>query len=111
MKMVPIKLDKDRILKYGVRAFVEIEKALDTTMDKVDFARQESIYVLLYAGLIHMDRKLTLDKVYDIVEKMIDECAEKENLNFMDAYGKVLGEIGEKIGEALGETATPTNEV
>ena len=102
MKMVPIQLDKERILKYGVRAFVEIEKQLDTTMDKVDFERQEAIFVLLYAGLIHMDRKLTLDKVYDIVEKQIDKLADEENLPFMEAYAKVLGEIGEKIGEAMG---------
>ena len=100
--MVPIKLDKERVLKYGVRSFVEIEKALDTTMDKVDFERQEAIFVLLYAGLIHMDRKLTLDKVYNIVEKMVEEIADEENLPFMEAYAKVLTDIGEKIGEAMG---------
>lgn len=104
MKMVPIKLDKERVLKYGVRAFVEIEKQLDTTMDKVDFERQETLFVILFAGLVHMDRKLTLDKVYEIVEKMADEIAEKENLPFMEAYGKVMMEIGEKIGEAMGNT-------
>ena len=50
MKMVPIELDKKRVLKFGTRAFVEIEKALNTTMDKIDFERQETIYVLLYAA-------------------------------------------------------------
>lgn len=107
MKMVQIKLDKERVLKYGVRAFVEIEKVLNTSLDKVDFERQESIYALLYAGLIHMDRKLTLDKVYDIVEKMIDKVCEEEGIPFMEAYGKVLTEIGEKVGEAMGDGKTP----
>ena len=110
MKLVPIKLDKDRVLKFGVRAFVEIERVLDTSLDKVDFNRQESIYALLYAGLIHMDRKLTLDKVYTIVENMIDKVAEEENLPFMEAYGKVLAEIGEKIGEAMGNASTPNGD-
>lgn len=102
MKTVPIKLDKERLLKFGTRAFVEIEKQLNTTMDKIDFERQESIYVLLHAGLIHTDRKLTLDKVYDIVDALIEKTCEEENIGFMDGFGKVLGYIGEKIGEALG---------
>lgn len=107
MRMVQIKLDKERVLKYGVRAFVEIEKQLDCTMDEVNFERQEAIFVMLYAGLVHMDRKLTLDKVYAIVDTMIDELVEKENIPFMDAYAKVLSEIGEKVGLALGNGDTP----
>ncbi len=110
MKMVPIKLDKDRVLKFGVRAFVEIEKQLDCTMDEVNFERQESVFVLLYAGLIHMDRKLTLDKVYGIVDKLIEKVMEEKQIGFMDAYGEVLTEIGEKIGEALGNEETPKEE-
>ena len=102
MKIVQIKLDKERVLKYGVRSFVEIEKALDCPIEKLDFERQETIFALLYAGLIHQDRKLTLDKVYGIVDKMVEELADKENVSFMDAYGKVLTEIGEKVGQALG---------
>lgn len=105
MKMIEIELDKKRILKFGTRAFVEIEKVLDTPMDKIDFERQETIYALLYAGLIHTDRKLTLDKVYGIVDDMIDKLADEEGIPFMEAFGKVLGYIGEKIGEAMGEKA------
>lgn len=108
MKMVPIKLDKERVLKYGVRAFVEIEKQLDTSMDKVDFERQEAIFVLLYAGLIHMDRKLTVDKVYDIIEKMVEDVSDEESIPFMEAYAKVLADIGEKIGEAMGADSNPS---
>ena len=110
MKMVPIKLDKDRVLKYGVRAFVEIEKQLDCTMDEVNFERQEAIFVLLYAGLIHMDRKLTLDKVYNIVDKQVEQRMEEKGIGFMDAYGEILTEIGEKVSEALGGDNTPKKE-
>lgn len=111
MKMVEIQLDKKRVLKFGTKAFVEIEKELDTTMDKIDLERQETLFVLLYAGLLHMDRKLTLDKVYDIVDNLIDETADEENVPFMEAYGKVMSIIGEKIGKALGEDKEkPTEE-
>lgn len=102
MKMVEIQLDKKRILKFGTQAFVTIEKALDAPIDKVDFERQETIYALLYAGLIHMDRKLTLEKIYDIVDKMIDKEAEKSGVPFMEAFKTVLTYIGEKVGEAMG---------
>ena len=107
MKLVPITLDKDRTLKFGVRSFVAIEKELNTTMDKIDFSKQETIYVMLYAGLIHADKKLTLDKVYDIVEKKVEKLADEENLGFMESYAKVLEEIGTKVGEALGDN--PSN--
>lgn len=102
MKTVPITLDKERVLKYGVRSFVEIEKELDVPMEKINFERQETIYVLLYAGLIHADRKLTLDKIYNIVDKMIEKKSEEENIPFMEAFGSVLGYIGDKVGLALG---------
>ena len=105
MKIVPITLDKKRTLKYGVRAFVEIEKALDVPMDKVDFERQETIYALLYAGLIHADKKITMDKVYDIVDKMVEKRVEEDGVPFMEAFTSVLGYIGEKVGEALGNKA------
>lgn len=102
MKMVSITLDKERVLKYGVRAFVEVEKALDIPMDSVDFERQETIYALLYAGLIHEDRRLTLDKVYEMVDEVIEKRAEEQGVGFMDVFGEVLMYIGDKVGEALG---------
>lgn len=103
MKMVQITLDKERVLKFGVRSFVELEKALDTSMDKINMERQETIYAMLYAGLVHGDHKLTLDKVYGIVENMVEKTSEEENLPFMDAFSKVMEYIGEKLAEALDE--------
>ena len=102
MKMVQIELDKKRILKFGTRSFVEIEKALDTPIEKIDFDRQETIYALLYGGLKYSDKKITLDKVYDIVDGMIDKLVDEENLSFMEGFSKVLNYIGEKIKEAMG---------
>ena len=107
MKMVEIELDKKRVLKFGVRAYVEVEKTLDTPLDKINFDRQESIYAMLHAGLIHADHRLTLDKVYDIVENMVDKKAEEEDKSFMEAFSEVLAYIGEKVGEALGNGVKP----
>lgn len=109
MKMVQVTLDKERVLKFGVRAYVELEKVLDVSINDINMERQETIYAMLYAGLIHQDRKLTIDKLYNIIDKMIEDKAEEENIPFMDAYGKVLEYLGKKLGEALGnEEETPS---
>ena len=102
MKIVTVKMDKERHLKFGVKAYVAIERALGVPMDKINFETQESIYALLLGGLAWEDKKLTMDKVMDIVENMIDKRAEEEGIPFMEAFGLVLGELGESIGEAMG---------
>lgn len=106
MQNVTIELDKKRTLKFGIKAFLTIEKTLGVPMDKVDFNMQESIFVLILGGLIHEDKKLTLDKVIDLVDAKIEKVAEEENIPFMEAYGKTMQELGEAIGEAM-NTKTP----
>lgn len=106
--MVKIDLDKERILKFGTRAYVELEKALDAPLSDIDMDRQETIYAMLYAGLVHQDRKLTMDKIYDIIDKMIEDKADEENVPFMDAYGAVIEYISNKLGEALGNVEEET---
>lgn len=108
MKMVQIEMDKTRVLKFGVKAFVEIEKVLDTKLENIDFDRQETIYALVYAGLVHQDRKLTLEKIYNIVDGMIEKKMEEENIAFMDAFAEIIGYLGEKVGEAMGNGGNET---
>lgn len=110
MKMVQVTLDKERVLKFGTRAYVELEKVLDVNIDNINMERQETIYAMIYAGLVHQDRKLTIDKLYDIIDEMIDKKAEEENIPFMDAYGKVLEYLGTKLAEALGNEEVPSEQ-
>lgn len=108
MKTVTVTLDKERQLKFGVKAFLAIEKAAGVPMEKLDYNMQESLFILLLGGLIHNDRKLTLDKVIDLVDKKVEKVAADEKIGFMEAYGKVMQELGEALGEAMNDNENPT---
>lgn len=107
MNIKSITLDKERQLKMCTRTFPTVEKTLGVSMEKVDFEQQETIYALLLGLMIWQDKKLTLDKVYDIVDVAIENRMEKEELSFMDAFSAVLTEISEAVGELL-DTGTPS---
>lgn len=107
LKVVEIELDKKRHLKFGVKAYPMVEKALGVPMDKVDFQMQETIYALLLGGLIWEDRKLTLDGVMDIVEGVIETRMEETGLDFMEVFSEVMKELSEKLGEAMGSDKKP----
>jgi hypothetical protein len=101
MKTTTIMLDKERTLKFGVRAFIAMEKALGKPLAKFDYEQTETIYVMLYGGLVHEDKSLTVDKVIDIVEAMIDKEVE-EGKPFQEAFKDVLTAIGERVMTAMG---------
>ena len=98
-----IELDKKRTLKMCTRTFPTVENVLDITMDKMDFEKQETIFALLLGLLIHEDRTLTLDDVYDILDQTIEKRMEKENIVYMEAFGAVLQEVSEAVGELMNE--------
>lgn len=101
MKTVKIKLDIEREIKMGSKAFVMMERLAGKPMDKINFESQESVFIMLGAGLSHAIKNVTLDKVYDIVDKAVEKVVEEEKIPFMDAYGKVLETIGKAMEEAL----------
>lgn len=102
MKAIKVMLDKERELKMGSKAFVMMEKLAGCAMDKIDFETQEGAFIILGAGLSHAVKNITMDKVYDIVDKAVDKLMEEdENLAYMDAYGKVLEIIGNAVNEAM----------
>lgn len=102
-RIVPIKLDKERLLKFGVQSFIAMERASGQPMTQMDFEKMESIFVMLYAGLVWEDRKLTLDGVISIVDKLVEKVADEKNLYIMDAMNEVMLEIGEKVKKAMGD--------
>ena len=67
----PIKLDKVRNLRYGMKAISLIEKSLNTSVSKIDFneLRMEDAATIIWAGLYHEDNDLTPDKVMDLVDE------------------------------------------
>lgn len=102
-KIAKIMLDKERELKMCSRTFPIIEKELKCSMEKINFEQQESMYAMLLGLLIHNNRKMTLDKVYDIVDIAIDKEMEENDKTFMEAFETVLARISEALNEVMGE--------
>lgn len=91
MSYYPIKLDKTRNLKYGMRAISLIEKKFKKPITKVDMDNltMEETAVMIWAGLHHEDKELTPDKVMDLVDDYSNMV-------------KVVEAMGEALQEAFG---------
>lgn len=91
MSFQPIKLDKERLFKYGMKAISLIEKELKTPIGKIDFdsTTMEDLAVIVWAGLQHEDRELTPDKVMDLIDDYSDIKTVTEAMNkaFQSAFG------------------------
>lgn len=68
-KAVTIELDRIRNLRLGINAICMIEDLTDKPIAKLmDQASLREIRVILYCGLAHEDRELTLDRVGELME-------------------------------------------
>lgn len=98
-KIVSIEADKTRNIKYSMNAFIRLERELGRPMSQLgDDTSLEDLRTMLWVGLLWEDKKLTPDKVGDIM----DEAIENEGLEYLS------NAIGEAIQGALGSTATPS---
>lgn len=87
---VIIKLDREREIRYNVRASIEAEAVMSMPFHKIlETEGFTPIRALLWAGLRHEDRRLSLDQV----EKFLDDAI---------AAGR-LDEIKQVIWNALVE--------
>lgn len=86
-----IELDKTRNFRYGMKAMSYIEKKLKKPIAKIDLdgLTMEDTAIVICAGLMHEDKKLTPDKVMDLVD---------EKGNFLE----VIKAMGEAFNEAFG---------
>lgn len=71
MSYTPIKLDKVRNFRYGMKAISVVEKKLKKPIAKIDFDNltMEDAATLIWAGLQHEDKELTTDKVMDLIDE------------------------------------------
>lgn len=75
MSYYPITLDKGRMLHYGMRAISLIEKKLGKPIAQINFEEDmttEDAVVLIWAGLVHEDKDLTVDGVLDLLDNPND---------------------------------------
>ncbi len=65
-----IKLDRERELRYGFKALLAIEKRLGKKLTQLDENNcgMEELAVYFWAGLIHEDKTLTLERAIDLLD-------------------------------------------
>lgn len=87
----PVELDKIRNFRYGMKAISYIEKKLKTPISKLDLngLTMEDTAVVICAGLMHEDDKLTPNKVMDLID---------DKGNFI----QVIEIMGEAFAKAFG---------
>ncbi len=66
----PIELDKVRNFRYGMKAMSYIEVKLKKPIAKIDLdgLTMKDTAIVICAGLMHEDDKLTPDKVMDLID-------------------------------------------
>ena len=91
MSYVPIKLDKVRNFRYGMKAISLIEKKFKKPISKIDYDNltMEDAAVIIWAGLVHEDKNLTPDKVMDLVD---------EYSNLVEVMAEAMKAINEAFG-------------
>ena len=74
MSYYPIKLDKVRNFRYGMKAISLIEKKFKKSVSKLDMENMtmEETATIIWAGLAHEDKELSPEKVMDLVDEYSD---------------------------------------
>ena len=98
---ITITLDKPRTLRYGMNALAKIEDLTGKSILALDLNQVgiKDLLAIVYSGLYHEDKTLTIQKVGDLIDEYSDltEIAEKIGEALTVAFGK------EKKGDSQGE--------
>lgn len=97
MSYFPIKLDKTRNFRYGMRALDQIEKKLKKPISKIDMNNMtmHDLAVFIWAGLYHEDKDLTPEKVMDLVDEY--SSLQEISVAMTEAFQESVG--GDEEGE------------
>ena len=91
-KYVEIKLDKTRNLRYGMAATLKVDRILGRgcMLDDEKMSSIEAQATMLWAGLVHEDPELTVDKVAELVDEHSDMTTAFEKMQeaMILGYGK-----------------------
>jgi hypothetical protein len=111
-----INLDKPRKIKFGYKALITaqvltgkavLDVVMDTTRIDVDILSK-----LLYAGLQHEDKDLTLEKVIDLVDEYAENVTDVIDATteaFCDAVGVKLHKVEDDNPNAQSPTEKTEN--
>lgn len=96
-KLIPIQIDKKRHLKFDLNAFAELEELygdINTAFEAIQKGSIKAIRAMLWAGLVHEDRSLTLEQVGSMID--------------MSNINEVVSAISKAISEALPQAGDET---
>lgn len=69
---IPIKLDKTRNLLLGFEAMQLFKKMTGKSLARLDFENEDFedyVPTMLYCGLVHEDREITLEKTVELLDE------------------------------------------
>ena len=100
----PVKLDKMRNFRYGMRSLALIERTLGKPLARLDFnaITVDEIMTVVWAGLVHEDKDLTVERLYDIVD---DNNIPLNTI--VDALQKAIGDAYGSPDEGVTEDTNP----
>jgi len=92
MRGIPIQLDRERTLRFGMRAIDYVEKQLKTPIQQLDMdsMTMKQTAVVILAGLRHEDANLTSEQVMDLIDDY-------------SSMKVVFEALGEAMAEAFGK--------
>ena len=91
----PIKLDKERTLRYRMKALSLVEEHFGKPLAQIDFNNlfiKDAAY-LLWAGLVHEDKDLTFDQLFDILDSIDD-------MTLLGIQSSIYKAVGDAYGPA-----------
>ena len=102
MTGVNIKLDKERTIRFTTKAIAAFERKIGKPFSKIDDF--DDLYLdekltLIWAGLLHEDKDLTVDGVFDLVDE------HSNMLTVLEAVGRAM-----EMAFGSGEENDPTGE-
>lgn len=105
MSYYSLELDKTRNLRYGMKALSLIEQKLNKPIMNMDFDSLSvtDIAVIIWAGLVHEDKELTVDRVMDLVDE--HSTIPEVSMAVMKAFQSSFG-----TGELEGDEDNSKNE-
>ena len=97
----PVKLDKTRNFRYNMRALTLIEKAFKKNIAAIDFGNLtiEETMTIVWAGLVHEDKELTIDGLIEIIDN--------EGIKLADIVSAMTDAISDAFGEGGEENPKP----
>jgi hypothetical protein len=103
---VDVTLDKQRKIRYGIRELRDLERVLGKPVGEVlaDFAKlgADSLAAVLWAGLKHEDKRLSIDAALDLIDAYLTNGGELGDLRAAINEALVLsGYFGKKAKEQV----------